>query len=263
MIRLFTTAFAERNRVRRAEYAECLIRNLGCDGIDSVCVLAEGPVDFPRSQKLVVRKVETRPLYADYFGWIAELAGSHDISIIANADIHFDSSLRVLRHWTIPDRTVLALSRWEASPDGQLRLNDRNDSQDAWIFRGPPSAIFDEFQIGVPRCDNRLAKELEIAGYRVMNPAFTLRAIHLHAGSRDDYSEGHQSGFIDGPYGYVWPHNLLPLHYVIRYRATHRDGTVAWQFDKRYWRRRLKIHWLERLSSELTRPFRRRPQRKT
>jgi hypothetical protein len=256
LIRLFTTAFPERKPPRRAEYAECLLRNIGCREIDEVCVLAEGDVELPASGKLVVRRIERRPRFADYFRWIEEVAGPADVSLVANADIYFDSQIGVLRLGTFPPRIVLALSRWDVSARATPTLNDRNDSQDTWAFRGTPGGIVGDFPIGVPRCDNRLVKELELAGYRVVNPAFSLRSYHLHAGAREGYTVEHVGGFVYPPYGYVWPHNLLPFHHTLWHNARNREHRLAWRLDRRYWRRVLKFHWFQKGFGVLSRPFR-------
>ena len=245
-IRLFTTAFQEGDPARRAEYAECLLRNIGCKELDEVCVLVEGDVSLPRADKLVQRRIAKRPAYADYFRWIDEAAGPDDISVIANADIYFDSQIGVLRVWTIPARTVLAMSRWDITPRGDARLNDRNDSQDTWVFRGRPTGVKADFPIGVPRCDNRFTKELELAGYSVLNPSFSLRSFHLHTGYRREYEVEHQRGFVEGPYGYVWPHNLMPLPRLLLHNARNREHRIGWRFDKRYWARVLKIHRIQK-----------------
>lgn len=246
-IRLFTTAFPEGDPARRAEFAECLLRNIACPELDEVCVLVEGEVALPQSAKLVRRRTGKRPQYADYFRWIDEVSGQDDISIIANADIYFDRQIGVLRVWNIPDRTALAMSRWEIAADGSAMLNDRNDSQDVWVFRGTPSGIKADYPIGVPRCDNRFTKELELAGYSVRNPSFSVRSFHLHGGHPGEYTVEQQREFVEGPYGYVWPHNLMPLPRVLWHNARNRDYRLEWRLDKRHWRRVLKFHWASRV----------------
>ena len=245
--RLFTTAFPEGDAARRAEFAECLLRNLACSPIDEVCVLVEGSTELPRSEKILQKRIDKRPDYADYFRWIADVAGPDDLSIIANADIYFDSQIGAISARGLPPKCVLALSRWDITSEGEAVLNDRNDSQDAWVFRGAPMNVKADFPIGVPRCDNRFAKELELAGYRVLNPSFSIRAYHLHSGARAEYQTENETGFVEGPYGYVWPHNLLPLPQLLWHNSRNRDFRLGWHFDKRYWSRTLKFHWAGRL----------------
>jgi len=247
LIRLFTTWYAEQNSLRASEYVECLQRNLACPSIDEVCVLAErSEPPVPAAVKLRIRLISRRPDYKDYFDWINALASPSDVSAIANADIFFDETVGVFELWPIPPRTVLALSRWDVSADGMTRLYDHNDSQDTWIFRGPIESVRGDFPTGVPRCDNRIAKELELAGYTVLNPSFSLRSFHLHAGSREAYGGQAEAHFVPPPYGYVWPHNLLPLHRTLLHNAIHSRQRLDWRFDRRLWSRRLRLHWIKK-----------------
>jgi hypothetical protein len=75
----------------------------------------------------------------------------------------------------------LALSRWDIKPNGDIRLFDREDSQDCWIFKtpikfkDPPN-----FYLGKPGCDNRIAFMAWDSGYTVTNPAKQIVTKHLH-----------------------------------------------------------------------------------
>lgn len=210
MLRLFTTLYLERHPARMAEYLECLRRNLECGEIAEICLLVEGDgVELPGSPKIRVRTIQSRPTYANYFSWINELAGADDISIVANSDMWFDGHLRLFNHWRLPENTVFALSRWDARPDGSLALYDHNDSQDSWIMRGRVGGVVADFPVGVPRCDNRIAAELERAGCRVLNPAFSVRSFHLHDAPARIYDAHAPNRLIPPPYKYIWPHNLF------------------------------------------------------
>jgi hypothetical protein len=246
VIRLFTSAFPERREWRRLEFAECLSRNLACTEIDEIVVLVEGNAPVADNGRITTIPVTTRPVYQDYLSRISAIAGADDVSIIANADIYFDESIGLLRTVSLPGNTVLALARWERRDGGKLHLNDRNDSQDAWIFRGRPRPMRADFPVGVPRCDNRLVKELEVAGYSVLNPSFTIRAIHLHNEERDEYPTETRDDFVPGPYGYVWPHNLMSLPRVTAFRLSNPKRQLTWRFDRRYWKRRLRLDLVTR-----------------
>ena len=96
MLRLFTTSYDETRKGRLAEYLSCLDRNLACETIDEICVLAEGKAgSHPPSAKFRIRRVQQRPTYDDFFSWINEVTAERDVSIIANADIWFDRSIAV------------------------------------------------------------------------------------------------------------------------------------------------------------------------
>jgi hypothetical protein len=228
LIRLFTTAYPEAASARRAELLECLRRNVACAAISEICILVEGDVDFlPDSPKTRTRTVGARPTYNDFFSWIAEAAAVDDLSIIANSDIWFDESITVANR-VVGSGDCFALARWS---DG--RLFDRNDSQDAWIFRGRINGVRGDFPIGVPRCDNRLLYELQEAGYRVTNPAFSIRAHHLHAGHRPAYSAENTGDFVAPPYRYTWPDNLWSLPRTLWHNALHPAERIGWRLDRR------------------------------
>ena len=228
MVRLFTTFYREPRRERLAEYVECLNQNLACIALDEVRVLVEGPEDIlPASGKLHTRRVPKRPLYDDFFRWIDDVAGEDDISVIANADIWFDGSLAVASR-ALGARDCFALARWEGS-----RLFDRNDSQDCWIFRGPIKGVRGDFPIGVPRCDNRFLYELQTAGYRVSNPAFSIRARHVHSGERGEYTHEGFANSVAEPYRYLWPHNLWSLPRTLWHNALHPAERIGRRLDRR------------------------------
>lgn len=227
-VRLFTTFYREPRRARLAEYIECLNRNLASDAIDRVCVLVEASENIlPASGKLEARRIAVRPLYDDFFRWINEVAKPDDISVVANADIWFDHTLAAAAR-AIGTRECFALARWDGD-----KLFDRNDSQDSWIFRGRVEGLRGDFPIGVPRCDNRMLYELEAAGYRVRNPAFSVRARHIHAGARGEYANESLPSSVAEPYRYLWPENLWPLSRTLSLNVFHPSEKVGWRPDRR------------------------------
>lgn len=233
MIRLYTTYYHEKNTNRRNEYLSCLRYNLDCEAIDRVVVVNEnGDLPSLKTEKLTVIQTNDRPTYSDLFELINQNTIESDISIIANTDIYFGQSISVLNHLAFNDR-CFALSRWDVGPKGKAVLFDRNDSQDVWIFKGRIKNINGDFHSGVPRCDNRIAYELEKAGYRVENPSFSIKSYHLHTGERGEYPGVNQSGYIEPPYKYIWPHNLFSLPGTLWHNLVHRDSRVSYRIDKR------------------------------
>lgn len=233
--RLFTTIYPEKNPERRREYRECLQRNLDCPWIAEVCLLVEGDhLELPDSPKIRIRRIAQRPDYSDFFTWIDQLAGTDDVSAIANTDIYLDGTMLA----GIPllgGRVCLALARWESGS-----LFDRNDSQDCWVFRGPVMGVSGHFPLGVVRCDNRILYELQQADYRVLNPAFSIRVHHLHQGQRGEYGDT-QAHFVQPPYRYLWPHNLHgPLRTAVL-NLWHPEQRIGWRFDQRRWQRSVAV----------------------
>jgi hypothetical protein len=237
MIRLFTTWYAERTAQRRAEYERCLQANLACRSLDGVMILDEsGHVAI--LEPATVRQISARPTFADFFSWIYELADSRDISIIANTDIAFDPGLVMLLDYDWPERTVLALSRWDVLPNGDVQLFERGDSQDCWIFKGPVPESIGHFPIGVYDCDNKIAWELQQAGYRVINPSLSVRTYHHHLSGYRSYEQKPAPDYgIRPPFLYVEPDNLWGPLKAWRVKKKLNLEYFPWRMTwRRFWR---------------------------
>ncbi|MEY3228561.1 MAG: hypothetical protein RLZZ536_3180 [Planctomycetota bacterium] len=207
-IRLFTTWYMEAIERRRREYEHCKLRNLNCKWLGAVQVFDESG-ELENLQRLNVRRVSRRPTYADFFSWINELASPNDFSVIANTDICIDNSIRMLERIDWSGKVALAISRWDVAGDGRCSVFDRGDSQDCWIFRGPITGVEGNFPLGVYDCDNKIAYELQQAGYRVLNPALSLRTYHHHQCGYRSYEQKPAPDYgIRPPFLYVEPDNL-------------------------------------------------------
>ncbi|MCX7386133.1 MAG: hypothetical protein NTX48_05655 [Planctomycetales bacterium] len=257
LIRIFTSRYPEKSVSRCKELLTVLERNLANSTIDSVCLLLEETESpFPDGPKLSTRPVSYRPKYNDFFDWANELVESPlDISIIANSDIYFDSTLLALANSLKPHQCA-ALSRWDAQADQSLRLFDRNDSQDAWIFRGKIRPMNADFCVGIPRCDNRILYELCDAGYEVINPAFSVRACHVHMGERGEYPAEINGPHVAPPYAYLYPHNLLNLPQTLIHNVKHPDRRIGWRLDRRLLRKHSPFSLVRRLGGSVLRWFR-------
>ena len=207
-------------------------------------------------EKIRAERSEIRPTYGDFFHWANESQTScSDISVIANSDIYFDDDLLVLAQALKPGQCA-ALSRWNVSSTGETVLYDRNDSQDVWVFSGPLRKILGNFPVGVPRCDNRILFELKKAGYEVINPAFSVRAYHLHSGIREEYQNENLDHFVEPPYAYLWPHNLWSLPRTMIHNIGHPDARVSWRFDRRRISKSLPVRAVSKIFSG----FRQKPE---
>ena len=233
-IRLFQSLYPELNAGRKLELERCLRQNLSIGVFDEICLLLEGDAQ-PEvdDRRLSIFKVNHRPTFEDFF----DLANSRvlsecDLSVIANSDIFFDKSVCLLSDFLQYD-TCAALSRWDMLPNGDWRLFNRSDSQDAWVFRGSIRPVSSDFCVGIPRCDNRILYELKRAGYSVINPAFSIRSMHLHAGTRPEYPAVITGAFVPPPYEYLYPENLVSLWTYIKGRLKGRYSEFRWRIDKR------------------------------
>lgn len=188
--RLFINYYKDSNPERQKELDYCLNMNLNNPLLDKICALSE--YDVPGAETILFRD---RPTFNDFFSLANERAEPGDISIIANTDIYFENSLRYILQ--MGENEAFALSRTD---------NLSWDSQDAWIFRGPIKKMDADFFMGRGGCDNRLAYEMARAGYKVSNPALTIKAIHLHASQVRHYNEHTEK--VRRPYLLVPPAHL-------------------------------------------------------
>ena len=230
IIRIFTSYYHEADPARRNELITCLLENIECNVIHQVFLLLENvkaPIEHP---KLVTKATTHRPKYIDFIEWANELpVDSKDITVICNSDITFDNSLRLLGR-ALRHRHCAALARWDLDRDGIPRLRYTPYSQDAWIFSGKIWDFECNFQIGVPGCDNRLMHELFEAGYKVINPALTIRSYHRHRAPPRIYGDD-KTKSVGPPYRGMYPHNLNNLPRTLWQNALNGSEKQSWHFD--------------------------------
>lgn len=188
--------YEDADDARTAEFVECVRRNCVNPGIDRIVVFIEDSVGaeglrrrrpvFAESKVYLVEHGR-RLSFADLFEYAnRHLAGA--AVTIANADIFFDETLTLLDSVPLAGR-LLCLSRWDEQEDGTARHFDNPYSQDAWIFEAPVQKFSNDFGLGMPGCDNRLAYEAERAGLVVSNPSRSIRARHLHRSAVRRYTD--------------------------------------------------------------------------
>ncbi len=232
MIRLYTTLYNENDKWRRKELITSLRKNCELSAIDRIYILNEGgDISDLAAGKIEVINIQNRPTYQDFFALINQLTSSEDINIIANTDIYFDRHIAVLNYLGFTNHACLALSRWNFNSNGQATLFNRNDSQDVWVFQGKIRNVNANFPTGIPFCDNRILYELQQAGYRVLNPAFSIKTYHLHTGDRSEYDKRTLKQFVDEPYRYLYPHNYFNLPKTLYFNLTHPYKLQPYQYD--------------------------------
>lgn len=240
ILSLYTTLYPENQPQRRSELIQAIRFNCQCSAISRIVLLMEGELypELLHESKIEVVQMHQRPNYSDFFSCINARSTGSEISIIANADIYFDQNIDVLDHLPLDD-CALALSRWNLRSTGKPELFNRNDSQDVWVFKGPLKPICGNFPLGIPFCDNRFLYELQQAGYRVLNPAFSIQSFHLHAGARGEYTKETVKQYVEGPYRYLYPHNFYSLPQTLWFNATHKVKLQPYRYDpkkiNRWW----------------------------
>jgi hypothetical protein len=246
---LHTTFYKEQNNLRKQELLSCLKNNISNTAISKIIVFNEGDsIAHLAPGKIEEVFIDKRPTYQDFINYINANSNTDDIHIIANTDIYFDKNIEVLKHINLKD-TCLALSRWDTADTIRPKLYNRNDSQDVWIFKGPiKQQLKANFPLGVPRCDNRLLFELQEAGYKVLNPAFSIKSFHIHKGQRAlVYIEGDNLYNIKPPYCYLYPHNLYGFFKTPFFNLKHKEQLGAYKYDIK----KLNKWWVIRLPRKL------------
>lgn len=155
---------------------------------------------------LIIINSQERLKYSYYFNILNSITAPNDINIISNADIYFDDTVKLFEK--LDNDTFFALSRWDVASDGSAKHYDRQDSQDVWAWRGKSRLIYNDFNIGVPGCDNRLAYEANKAGYKIKNPSMDIKTYHLHITNLRNYNIKTRVDAIPGPYLTVFPEKL-------------------------------------------------------
>lgn len=183
--------------------------NLDCKSIDQVNILEENYGELPQHVKIKTRSVSHRPTYQDFFDWINDVVGQDDFSILANTDIALKDTITIIKRfgWS-KQKLCLALSRWDVNSLGDASLFEHGDSQDVWVFKGKIEGVNGNFPLGVYDCDNKIAWELEQAGYRVINPCYAVRTYHHHQSGYRSYEVATPPDYgIRPPFRYVEPDN--------------------------------------------------------
>lgn len=180
--------------LRNLEFNICLNNNLNNPYITKVVLFCEHECkkEHPKLVKVFTGK---RALYNEM------LAYAKGIVIIANTDIYFDDTIQLVQ--SIKEKHCYALSRYDVVGKELVPFHSK-DSQDAWIFNNPNLKVGD-YGMGMPGCDNRIAREILENGYKITNPCLTVRAIHVHASGYRTYTN---KDTVKGTYHFVTPCKL-------------------------------------------------------
>lgn len=235
-INLYTTFYNEKNEARKEELLACIQKNANNPSIASVTVFNEGDsLAYLNSNKIRDVQISRRPTYNDFLAFINTSTTPEDIHIVANTDIFFDKHIAVL-DYVLDTNNCFALARWDTTESEQPLLYNHNDSQDVWIFKGKiKETLQADFPLGVPRCDNRFLYELETAGYQVSNPAYSIKAYHMHKGQRAlVYTDADNRYNIPKPYRYMYPHNIYGFWKTLKHNASspHKLGHYRYDIKK-------------------------------
>lgn len=209
---IITNFYLDKSPSRQKEIDTCFLKNKKV--CENFIVLCDPPAfDYLSknemlSDKVVVTIGEGRPSYQNFFDLMnMRTTTDGEVNILINSDIYIDED-SVSKINQISPGEIYALSRWEIGHNGKPVLFNRRDSQDTWIWRGRMRRLEGaNFAIGVPGCDNRIAKIFLDAGYEVLNPSMDIKTIHLHESRVRNYD---RSMTVQPPYHFIAPHHHAP-----------------------------------------------------
>ncbi|NAZ36673.1 exostosin family protein [Rubellimicrobium sp. CFH 75288] len=202
---LFAPFYTPADPARADELLFCLDQNLACDLFARIILLMEDDTPLPRrDRRLGVLRLGRRPTYRDWVRAARRICPGH-VAVLANSDIHFDSSIGLLGWLFETDpRAFVALTRFERR-NGILEPHpDPHWSQDAWAMVVEPDRDEERLEsrldipLGVPRCDNKVAYVLATEGRTVHNPFPHVRAVHVHESGLRYYSKKGDRRIIGG-----------------------------------------------------------------
>lgn len=186
MINLFYNYYKDKNPLRQIEIDYCFFTNLNNSKLN-----------------VIILNIESKLTYDYYFNQINKISMDDDINIICNSDIYFDESIENISK--IKHDECYALLRYEDQGSGNIKFKERPDSQDSWIFRGKIKNVIGNFELGVAGCDNKIAYNVQAAGYKVLNPARDVKSFHLHNSNVRNYNPRKP---LPGPYLTIHPTGL-------------------------------------------------------
>lgn len=208
---LLTPYYSEHFVPRKKELDDCLALNVCNPLISKIILVCDETVPEQLSfgfDKVTMHRLGKRATFSDMFYRIApKYVTNEDIVIIANSDIYFDKTLSKLKYIDWEKEIALALSRWD-KVNGKWECYPTWDSQDVWVFKGAIKPMFAEFNLGLAGCDNRIAYEIDNAGYWIFNPSKEIVCRHIH---ETNYRTYDRSNVVSQPYKLLMPHDLSSI----------------------------------------------------
>jgi hypothetical protein len=228
---LFLTYFKSNNLVRDNEILDTLYKNIGLNIFNNITVLTENEESTiglkPLSSIINIIQINKRPTYQDFFN-LSNLNFKKvtDINILANSDIIFTKSIKLINSKTIKS-TFICLTRYEL--DGKIFwpkiplekggaevFHDYSTSQDAWIWIGKNWLNKCNFFLGIPGCDNKIAYEAYIQEYKILNPSLDIITYHNH---KSNIREGSSNADKYNTSEHLRPHLYCVPSHINEYKS--------------------------------------------
>jgi hypothetical protein len=224
-INLIYQFYISNNQQRYKEIIKCLEFNVLNKFITKIYLLNERIYTMNElgigidSDKIIQYDIQKRLTFKDFFKFMNE----HDINgynILINSDIFLDDSINNLNYSDLSkNKKMMALLRYEYNNKDISKsklFGPRFDSQDTWIIHSNYKIdnmyhkIFN-FELGKPRCDNKMIYLMNILGYQVINDPYKIKTYHYHRENDRQYTITDK---IQDPLGILIPYNTNITDYI-------------------------------------------------
>ena len=222
MLNLYCEYFYSEDLERREEYHYCIDKNIrsgifsNINYVVSSCKIPKFLIEaensgvvklhYDRSDLTIKDEIvylhnceNKRATFKDLFCISDICTKKTDINIISNLDIWFDESIKLLENRLTAEMAV-GLSRWYEPDDYYMVAGLHMDgkaapgSNDVWAWVGECRLKNANFPLGYTACDSKLMRSFEDHGYRIFNPAKSIKTWHRHKG------RGPTPPMVEGPY---------------------------------------------------------------
>lgn len=233
---LFITYWSSPDIIRNKEVLDTIEKNIQLNVFDTITIFTESESKRDiKNIKDVEMVVDSRRTYQDIFNY-SNLFFNDDenINILANSDIEFNDTIKLLNN--IDKNDFIALTRYnrETNDLEMSHLNDVSDTQDVWIWKGPIILTDCNFYLGVPGCDNKIAFKAFNAGYDVRNPSKTVVTYHNHLSNSRPGTSTVSCMRVERPYCYLKPTTIDEDYMLITEQLESRPLNI--RVDEKQWK---------------------------
>ena len=202
MLRLLVEYWECDSSERQEELDESIQTNIESGLFDEIYIFSEDFTDKFHGANLIVGERKT---VKDIFEFANEIVSSDDVTVIANTDIIFDSSINFCK--SMENQEFFCITRHEnvnevhqcfgdsdgnpISVESEPQQNVFSCSSDAWCWKGNFNLLehyflknnifeFGKYYLGFLGVDNCIALDCRFCGYEVSDPCFEVKILHNH-----------------------------------------------------------------------------------
>ena len=129
------------DKTRQWELDECLVRNADNPLIDRIILLIDDGASLPlQSDQIDIRNLDTHPTYADWMSITEDMQFQGPV-LLANRDIYFDETLKLVHQVLAEPSVFMALSRWEVESGSTRQHPNPHWSQEVWAITAGQSDL--------------------------------------------------------------------------------------------------------------------------